>query len=214
MSVKPIKAPALNSEEFELVPAEVYLARCYRMIDLGTHEVDGQFGAKDVHQVVISWELLKNDDDEPVFMSDGKSVFTINKKYTLSMHKKSNLRSDLDGWRGIAFTEEEASEFDITNLINKFCKIQVMHNTNGDKTYANVKNISHTRKTADVVNKAYTFSLEDRDMEVFEGLSDYYKAQITSSYEWTGKSDDKDINQEIVDDSDDKPIDLSEIPFN
>lgn len=212
MSVKPIIAPALSNEEFELIPADVYLARCFRMIDIGTHVLEGQFGSKDTHQVLISWELLKNDDDEPVVMSDGKTFFTINKKYTLSMHKKSNLRSDLDSWRGIPFTEEEASEFDITNLLDKFCKIQVIHNVNGDKTYANVKNIMPTRKTADSINKAYTFSLADRDMEVFESLSDYIKGQITSSHEWENQPQThEDVVLEDIDE--DKPIDLSEIPF-
>lgn len=212
MSVKPIKAPAINSEEFELVPAGVYLARCYRMVDLGTHSIEGQYGTKDTHQVLISWELLKNDEDEPVFMNDGKTVFSVNKKYTLSMHKKSNLRSDLDSWRGIPFTEEEASEFDITNLLDKFCKIQVMHNTNGDKTYANVQNIMPTRKTAEAVNKVHSFSLQDRDMEVFEGLSEYVKNQITTSHEWKGAQNEENVDQ-TIEDSEDKPIDLSEIPF-
>lgn len=212
MSIKPIKAPVLNSEEFEMVPAGVYLARCYRMIDIGTHNIETkQNGAKDVHQVIISWELLQDDDDQPVFMSDGEKHFTINKTYTLSMHKKANLRADLDSWRGIAFTEEEASEFDITNLLDKFCKLQVIHNTSGDKTYANVNTIMPTRKRAESTTEAYSFSLEDRDMAVFDELSDYLKGKITSSKEWDGEPSES--QETVLEDIEDKPIDLSEIPF-
>lgn len=213
MSIKPIKAPVLNSEEFEMVPAGVYLARCYRMIDIGTHTIETkQNGAKDVHQVILSWELLQDDDDQPFFMSDGEKVFTINKTYTLSMHKKSNLRADLDSWRGIPFTDEEASDFDITKLLDVFCKLQVIHNSVGDKTYANVKTIMTTRKKTTAINEAFSFSLVDRDMEVFENFSDYLKSKITSSFEWEGepvKTPDNIPTEEDVD----KPIDLSEIPF-
>lgn len=213
MSIKPIKAPVLNTEEFEMVPAGVYLARCYRMIDIGTHTIETkQNGAKDVHQVILSWELLQDDEDQPVFMSDGEKVFTVNKTYTLSMHKKANLRADLDSWRGIPFTEEEASEFDITKLLDKFCKLQIIHNVSGDKTYANVNTIMPTRKTASVVNETFSFSLDDRDMEVFENLSDYVKNKITTSFEWDGEP--TKVADSLPDDEDvDKPIDLSEIPF-
>lgn len=213
MSIKPIKAPVINTEEFEMVPAGVYLARCYRMIDIGTHTIETkQNGAKDVHQVILSWELLQDDDDQPFFMGDGEKVFTISKTYTLSMHKKSNLRADLDSWRGIPFTDEEASDFDITKLLNVFCKLQVIHNVVGDKTYANVKTIMTTRKKAEVVNEAFSFSLDDRDMEVFEGLSDYVKNKITTSFEWEGQTA-KAIDNLPTDEDVDKPIDLSEIPF-
>lgn len=211
MSIKPIKAPVLNTEEFEMTPAGVYLARCFRMIDVGTHTIETkQNGAKDVHQVILSWELLQDDDGEPVFMSDGEKHFTVNKTYTLSMHKKANLRADLDSWRGIPFTEEEASEFDITKLLDKFCKLQIIHNQSGEKTYANVNTIMPTRKTAEPVNDAYSFSLEDRDMEVFENLSDYLKSKIQSSAEWSGAKTEEVVIEDL---EDDKPIDLSEIPF-
>ena len=84
------------------------------------------------------------------------------------MNKKANLRQDLDAWRGVPFKDDEADGFDITKLLDKFCKIQVVHNVSGDKTYANVGSIMTTKKTAEAVNEIVGFSVADPDMEVFE----------------------------------------------
>ena len=65
MSVKPIKTSVGGGGDFELVPAGVYLARCYRMIDIGTQQVTSKkFGTKNVRQVMLYWELLQDDDGE------------------------------------------------------------------------------------------------------------------------------------------------------
>lgn len=190
MSVKPIKASVGGGGDFELVPAGVYLARCYRMIDIGTQQVTSKkFGTKNVRQVMLYWELLQDDDGEKVAMEDGRP-FSISKTYTLSMNKKANLRQDLDAWRGVPFKDDEADGFDITKLLDKFCKIQVVHNVSGDKTYANVGSIMTTKKTAEAVNEIVGFSVADPDMEVFEKLPEWIKTKVQESAEWNDDGDD------------------------
>lgn len=215
MSIKPIKAKAGESKEFEQIPAGVYLARCYKMVDIGTQTThSAKFGDKDVRQVILTWELLQDDDGKPVFMEDGKSVFSISKKYTLSMNKKANMRKDLDSWRGLPFTEAEANDFDITKLLGKFCKLQVTHSTTGDKTYSNVTTLMNTKKEAEGVNELVSFSMDDPDMEVFNTLPSWLQDKIKESAEW---DDDVEVDAETdaapVQPADDGKIDIKDVPF-
>lgn len=73
------------------------------------------------HKIIITWELAeKQADGEP---------FLVSKFYTLSLNEKATLRSDLESWRGKAFTEEEISDgFDIERLIGVNCYLNIGRN--------------------------------------------------------------------------------------
>ncbi len=123
---------------FQRVPPGVYIGRCYSIIDLGTQLTDGQYGAKLYHKVRISWELFGDDEnDMPLIIEvDGEDMpMTISKIYTLSLHEKARLRHDLSAWRGRDFTEDEAKAFDITNLLDKFCMVNITETKTNDKSY-------------------------------------------------------------------------------
>ena len=215
MLVKPIIASAGNTTEFELVPAGVYLARCYKMIDIGTQQVASKkFGTKEIRQVILSWELLQDDDGGKVAMEDGRP-FSISKTYTLSMNSKANLRKDLDSWRGVPFKDEEAEGFDITKLLDKFCKLQVVHNISDDKTYANLGTIMNTKKAVDGVNEIAGFSISDPDMAVFATLPEWLQTKIKESNEWTDDNGD-DVYAAPGQSApvDDNEIKLTDLPFN
>jgi len=215
MSIKPIRAKAGENQEFEQIPAGVYLARCYKMVDIGTQQThSAKFGDKEVRQVILSWELLQDDDGKAVSMADGERVFSVSKKYTLSMNKKSNMRKDLDSWRGVPFTDAEANDFDITKLLGQFCKLQVVHSTTGDKTYSNVATLMNTKKKVDGVNDIVGFSIEEPDMEVFNALPGWLQTKIRESNEWT---DDAEVDEEsdgsAVESAEQEEIDVSGLPF-
>lgn len=184
--VTPIKAPASAGGDFEIAPEGVFLARCYKMVDVGTQTETGQFGTKENRKIYLYWELLQDDDGEDVRMEDGKSPFSIFNSYKLSMHPKSNLRKHLDSWRGKKFTEEEAADFDLTKLLGAFCKLQITHSTSkdGQKTYANIEAIMTTKKKLDGVNEVSSFSIENPDMEVFNALPEWLQAKIEDAPEW------------------------------
>lgn len=133
--------PQPNDTQFELPPAGTHLAVCYRVIDLGTQETTYMGQAKRQHKILLSWELPdeKMADDRP---------FTISKRYTWSMSEKASLRSDLESWRGIPFTEKDFGEggFDIKNTIGKACLLTIMHEEKNGKTYANITAISRLMK--------------------------------------------------------------------
>lgn len=190
--------------DFEQTPAGSYIARCYKMHDVGTqpgYNVDDSPSRK----VYIHWELLEDEDGEAIRMKDGQP-FSVQKQYTLSIHPKSNLRKDIDTWRGIPFKDEEAEAFDITQLLDKYCRIQVVHKdgTNG-KVYANVASVGFTKKKPEGVNEASWWSVSQPDMDAFEKLPDWIKQKVEASEEWTGKDKIAEVN-------DDEPVNLDDVP--
>ena len=121
------------------VPEGVYQAVCVAIYDLGT-QFSEKFG-KSSHQCLVVWEI---GDERITFEKDGQKYDlprTVVKKYTMSLNEKSNLRKDLQSWRGKAFSPEELCGFDITRLLNANCMIQIIHSKTDTKTYANIASI-------------------------------------------------------------------------
>src|SRR5690348_2925117 len=117
MSIKPLVPGAGGGDfEFEMVEPGQYLARCYRMINEGTHlDVfpNSKFPASPTRRVILYFEILKNEAGEDVRMKDGRP-FSISRKYTFSLNEKAALRKDIDVWRGVKLSKEEADTFDIS----------------------------------------------------------------------------------------------------
>lgn len=212
MSVKPIKAPASGGGEFEIAPEGVFLARCYKMVDIGTQTTTGMYGTKEDRMVYLFWELLETADGEKIRMNDGEQPYSIFNSYKLSMHPKANLRKSLDSWRGKKFTEEEAADFDITKLLDKFCLLQITHSQSkdGQKTYANVDGIMNTKKTAEGVNEIVGFSISDPDMTVFNDLPEWIQKKIQDAPEWQVTETEQVKSEEPEEKN---TIDTSEVPF-
>jgi hypothetical protein len=176
---------------FEMTPEGVHVARCYRMVDLGTQESDWQGTKKRAHKIMISWELLGEDR-----MVDG-NAFTISKRYTLSMHEKSQLRGDLEAWRGRAFTPEEEAQFDVSKVLGSYCMVNIVHESSNGKTYANIASIMPLPKgmtKPSSPNECYLFDIDNPDMEIFERFGEKLKATITSAPEWKGPKQDAPFN--------------------
>jgi hypothetical protein len=216
--VTPIKAPASAGGDFEIAPEGVFLARCYKMVDVGTQTETGQFGTKENRKIYLYWELLQTADGDPVKMENGDQPFSIFNSYKLSMHPKANLRKHLDAWRGKKFTEEEAADFDVTKLLDKFCLLQITHSTSkdGQKTYANIDAIMSTKKTAPGVNEISSFNIENPDMDVFNALPEWLQAKIEDAPEWEESDDTADapaapaVKKEDVQED---QIDIADVPF-
>lgn len=182
-----------NGGDFELTPNGSFIGRCYKMIDIGTQP---GFTDQDKPQrkVFIYWELLEDEDGEPVLMKDNRP-FSVSKKYTLSINPKATLRKDLDAWRGIAFKDDEAEAFDITKLLDTYCRIQVTHEEVNGKTYANVSSIGFTKKKPEPINDSSWWSVEEPDIDAFDKLPDWIKEKIEQSPEWASYHANKGIVQ-------------------
>lgn len=105
-----------NGGDFEPVPAGMHRAICVNVFDVGYQP--GYQGNPPAHKVVVLWEI------EPL-NSQGKR-FTVTRIYTLSIGDKSNLGNDLTTWRGRPFTAEERKGFDLDNIINKPCQLNLV----------------------------------------------------------------------------------------
>jgi hypothetical protein len=208
--------------DFELLPADVYTARCFKVIDLGTQTVEWQGDTKMQPKVMITWEIL----DDNTKMKDGRP-FAISKTYTASLNEKSSLYQDLVKWRGQQFTQEELLGFDISKLLGAYCTLQIIHNVNGEKTYANIASIMKTKERPQGVNTEVMFDINNPDMDVFNDQPDWIKDKIRASQEWqerentangedvSANNDDaaeaKDIQIEDLDSG--EPVNLDDIPF-
>lgn len=171
---------------FEMTPAGVHVARCYRIIDIGTQKSEYQGQVKNSRKVMIGWELLGDEK-----MTDGRP-FSVNKRYTLSLHEKAQLRKDLEAWRGKAFTTEEEAGFDIAKVLGASCMLNIVHEKgdNGND-YANIASIMPLPKglpKPDGVNETVLFEIDYPDMTIFEMFSDKLKATIQGAPEWNKKA--------------------------
>ena len=195
---------ASGNGDYELTPQGTYIGRCIKVIDLGTQTSTGQFGTKSMKKVMIQWELLSDD----VKMKDGKP-FAASQFYTASLHEKSQLRKDLEAWRGKKFTDQELEGFDLVNVLGTYCMLQIVHSVDGQ--YANVNSIMSlpTKEKPAGVNELVSFDISNPDMKVFEGFSDKMKAKITSAPEWgvTGKTSVDEVFEP------EEQINLDDIPF-
>ena len=180
-----------EEREFKMVPQGTHMARCYRIIDLGTQTVEWNGEMKFQRKIMLGWEIHGDDDDgQPLVTDDGKPM-AIFKNYTFSWSENANLRKDLQAWRGKAWDDEELKRFNLETILGQWCMLNVIHNPgkNG-KTYANVAGISPVpsviRKAGlpEGVNPNQVFKLNEPDWVMFETFSKGLRAKIESSPEY------------------------------
>lgn len=177
--------------DFKPVPAGLHLARCYRIIDLGTQQSEYMGEIKHQRKIMLGWELHGKDDEGNELVTDRGDPLAIFKNYTLSWNDKANLRIDLQNWRNKPFTEEEMRRFDIQTILGAWCMLTVIQRPgkNG-KLYANVKAVSPVPsviKSAGLppaINVNQVFRLADPDLELYETFGKGLKGMIEASPEW------------------------------
>lgn len=156
MSLTITASPTAN---FKPAPAGTWIARCFRVIDMGEQPVEFQGERKLTPKLMLSWELL----DEDTQREDGTPM-TVHKRYTASLHEKSRLRQDLEAWRGRSFTPEELQAFDVKKLAGAFALLGIVHQEKGETIYANVASIMKPPKGLPLppgVNDLLTFDMAD-----------------------------------------------------
>jgi hypothetical protein len=184
----PINATSKSQTPRELIPAGNYVARCYKMIEIGTIPTEFQGVQKMTPTVRFGWELpleLKIFKEE-----NGEQPCVIEKEYTLSLADKANLRRDLKSWRGKDFTTIEAENFDVTKLLGVPCMLNIIHipsKKDPTKFYENISSISPLPKgfnCPDQINPTFVFSFDDYDQAKFNTLPDFIKEKIATSNEY------------------------------
>lgn len=178
--------PKDESPKFDPCPQGTHAARCYRFVDLGSHEQTYQGENKGLKRLVmLSFEIPGET------MDDGRP-FTISKRYNWSMHEKSTLRKHLEAWRGKKFAEEDLGPggFDIRNVLGKVCTLTVVHNERSDgDIFANVDSVGGSMKGIQLPeqhNETVYVALDKAffQQEEYDKLSDKLKETIQKSPEW------------------------------
>jgi len=185
-----IKTKSGGTTQRELIPAGMHIARCYSMVHVGTVQWEYMGEVKHTDKIRITWELPKL---TKVFKEEnGEQPFVISKEYTLSMHEKSNLRQDLESWRGGAFSEQQADDFDITKLLGIPCTLNIIHkqakNGNMYNTIGSINPIMDGMDCPPQVNPSFEFNYDDKfDLNWLREQPEFIKVMIENTPEYKGR---------------------------
>jgi len=192
-----------SNSNFPPVDAGNFQAICYLVVDLGTH-YNTNFD-KWSHQVLLTWEIpaLRIEVEKENEKVDLPRV--ISNTYTLSLHEKANLYQHLVSWRGRAFTDEELAGFNLCNVAGKNCILNIVHKTNGKKTYANVAAVTPLLAGVMAPLKAespiITYDIDEQGWAIPEGLPNWVQDKIKESKEYKdGHEAPQEVSSEIPDD--------------
>ena len=184
-----------GESNFTPVPPGMHLARCYRVVDLGTQKSEYLGTIKHLPKVMLQFEVHGEDEaGKPIVTSKGEPM-SISKNFTLSLAEKATLRKDLQTWRGREFAPEELRGFELKNVLGAWAMISVIKTTgNNGKEYTNIAAIMQVPpqvKKAGLPeghNKLGIFSIDEPDMEIFGTFGDVLKSKIESSPEWQARA--------------------------
>jgi hypothetical protein len=180
---------------FTPVAPGMHLARCYRIVDLGTQKSEYLGQVKYLQKVMIQFEVHGEDDDGKALVTAKGEPMSISKNFTLSLAENATLRKDLQGWRGREFTAEELQGFELKNVLGAWAMITAAKSIgNNGKEYTNVISINPVpvaiKKNGlpEGFNKLAMFLLEDPDMELFETFGNHLREKIMSTPEWRARN--------------------------
>ena len=202
-----------GGNDFEIAPAGLYIARCFRVLYIGTQpKIFKGIESGSAQKIIVSWELLSDK-----LKRDDGSPFQIHQAYTLSINKRAKSAQHLEAWFGNNFDAEAKDDFDCETLLDKYCRMQVGHKTSeSGNTYAVISALIGL-EDGDTKPKPYNtdvfFDVMEPDMDVFGSLSQYYRDQIEKAEEWTGRPGRNGLSPIPADEDLNGPIDLSGIPF-
>jgi hypothetical protein len=192
-----IMASDKGSSNFKPVPAGMHLARCYRVIDLGTQKTEFKGEVKYLSKVMFQFEMHGETDDGIPLKTDKGEPMSISKTYTLSLGDKATMNRDLSTWRGKAFTDEEKRGFSLKNLLGVWAMLSIVKSTGANgKEYTNIEAINPVPKAMkanlpDGHNQAAIYSIMDHDEELYQSFSDWIKNKIAESPEYQSKMERK-----------------------
>lgn len=137
----------------------VYTAVSSMLVDLGK-QVSEKYKTSS-RRCIIVWQIL----NEFIEVNGEQLPRVMSKEYTMSLQEKSNLRKDLQAWRGKQFTQEELDGFDLNQIINRGCQLQILNTENNGKTYTNIVSIMSLPKGTEInpIEKTLIFDMENKE---------------------------------------------------
>ena len=194
---------------FVPLPPGSHIARCIGVVSLGT-QPSNIYAA--TYKVMLTWEVP----GEQIKVADGKTMPSIiNKEYTLSLGKKSNLRKDLEGWRGREFTPEELKGFEVERILDQVCMLSVIHKqSQTGNVRATITGISRLPKGVVCPARAHElvhYEIEWGKDERFNKLPEWIRKKIEVCEEWLHPQ----IDQETLPEGEQAPavVEEDDVPF-
>jgi len=167
------------TKDYERAEGGVYPGRCVHVIELGTHDNTYQGETKQRKELMIVWEINE-------LMEDGRP-FTVYWRGTNSLNDKAKLYKHLCDWRGGAFTPDELNMFELKNILDQTCLINItLEKTKNDRPFNRVQSIMSLPKGTDVNdrhNPLVDFGISDLGTEEFEKLWPWVQKIVKESYE-------------------------------
>lgn len=187
---------------FTPVAPGMHLARCYRIVDMGTQKSEYQGKVNHLQKVMIQFEVHGEDDNGNELVTAKGEPMSISKNFTLSLAEKATLRKDLQTWRGRDFTSDELRGFELKNVLGAWAMITAAKSVgNNGKDYTNIVSINPVPvaiKKAGLpegFNKLAMFVIETPDMELLETFGNGLREKIMSSPEWRARSGDQPVRK-------------------
>lgn len=166
--------------DFKQCPPGVHVARCIKIIDLGTQRGDYQGKPTIREQVIIQWEVP----GALVDTDEGAAPMIVSKFYTNSLGEKANLRADLEMWRGKQFTPEELGGFDLERVLGAPALVNVIHTDTGRARVKGVMSLPKGSVCPPAHNKPTAFWLDPWDDNAFMALPEGFRKIIQQSDEF------------------------------
>lgn len=167
--------------DFKQPPTGTHVARCIRLIDLGTQHGEYQGQPNVRNQVLITWELPTE------LMDDGKP-YIVSHFYTNSLNEKATLRAHLEAWRGRQFTEVEMKKFDLMNILGKPCMVTLIANEKGKAKVSAVAALPKGIEVKPQVNPSSSFWIEEWDQAAFDAMPKGIREIIEKSDEFKART--------------------------
>lgn len=135
----------------------VYTGQALAIIDLGLQE--NQMFKNKQRKMIIIWQIV----GETITVKDEELPRVMSKEYTMSLGDKSTLKKDLEAWRGKVFSQDELQGFDLENILNTACQLQINEQEKNGRTYTNIAAIMALPKgtTIEKLEETYTFNFFD-----------------------------------------------------
>lgn len=169
---------------FTPAPAGTHVARCIRLVDIGTHHGEFQGEPNVRNQIIVVWELP----NETVEIGGEMKPVTVSKFYTNSLHEKAGLRRDLESWRARPFTKEELGRFDLEAVLGAACMLSIVHTDKGKAKVVGVSKVPRGMDVPEAFHPTDAFWIEEWDDDKYEALSDGFKKLIEESDEYKARS--------------------------
>ena len=153
---------------FKPIRAGIHAGICDMVAMLGLQQ--DNFGIKE--KVYLHFQVPK---ERVEYDKDGEHFnkpMGIGMTVTASLSSKATLYHLLTSWRGKPFTKQELDGFDLFNVLGKPCMLTVSHNTVGDKTYANIDNITRFQKEVEIAGQKVQIEEPQLEGEAFRYSAD------------------------------------------